>query len=359
MAKNGEGKRGRTGGAGRVGASERKPAARAVRGTKRPGEARGQAEPGEERRTAKPARRGSATDESEDGRTGERARREALGKAVGATGKQMRRGGATDESEDGRTGERARREALGKEVGATGKPVRRRSGRDEGEDGQTGERTRREATGDANTERPASAPREAGRSRPTRTGPDERRAALLAAAYATIADRGLEGLRTREVAARAGVNIATLHYHFGSKEALLVAVIAHVRDKFVAASQERGGGRGLAAHLTAAGETFREDRQLGRVLGELVLRGQRDRAARAAFRALHEFWAAMVESILRDEMARGELRPDVDARAGARVLTSFVIGAMTQLGVHAKAFEFAAVAGELARWLAPPPRRAR
>ncbi|MFY0540136.1 hypothetical protein [Nannocystis pusilla] len=44
---------------------------------------------------------------------------------------------------------------------------------------------------------------DAGSRRP-RPGVDERRAALLTAAYATIADRGLEGLRTREVAARAG-----------------------------------------------------------------------------------------------------------------------------------------------------------
>jgi len=192
-----------------------------------------------------------------------------------------------------------------------------------------------------------------------RAATDERRAALLEAAYATIGERGLEGLRTREVAARAGVNISTLHYHFGSKEALVVAVIAHVRDKFIAASARGGGGRGLAAHLAAAWESFREDKELGRVLQELVLRGQRDRAARAAFRALHEFWGAMVEELLREGVARGELRADLDARAGARVVTSFVMGATTQLGVHARAFEFAAVAGELERWLAAPTRRAR
>ncbi|WP_434418589.1 TetR family transcriptional regulator [Nannocystis pusilla] len=199
--------------------------------------------------------------------------------------------------------------------------------------------------------------RDAGSGRP-RPGADERRAALLAAAYATIADLGLEGLRTREVAARAGVNIATLHYHFGSKEDLVVAVIAHVRERFVAAGA-RAGGDGVAAHLAAAGELFRDDPQLGRVMLELVLRGQRDRAARTAFRSLHDFWAGMIEALLRDGVARGELRQDLDARAGGRVVTSFVMGAMIQLGVNARAFEFAAVAEELGRWLTAPPRRAR
>ena len=195
-------------------------------------------------------------------------------------------------------------------------------------------------------------------SRRARPGADERRAALLEAAYATIADRGLEGLRTREVAARAGVNIATLHYHFGSKEDLVVAVIAHVRERFVAAGA-RAGGDGVAGHLAAAGALFRDDPQLGRVLLELVLRGQRDRAARTAFRSLHDFWAGMIEGLLRDGVGRGELRQDLDPRAGGRVVTSFVMGAMIQLGVNPKAFEFAAVAEELARWLAAPARRAR
>ncbi|MCY1008884.1 TetR family transcriptional regulator [Nannocystis pusilla] len=198
---------------------------------------------------------------------------------------------------------------------------------------------------------------DAGSRRP-RPGADERRAALLAAAYATIGDRGLEGLRTREVAARAGVNIATLHYHFGSKEDLVVAVIAHVRERFVAAGA-RARGDGVAAHLAAAGEVFGDDPQLGRVMLKLVLRGQRDRAARTAFRSLHDFWAGMVEALLRDGVARGELRQDLDPRAGGRVVTSFVMGAMIQLGVNARAFEFAAVAEELAGWLAAPARRAR
>ncbi|MCY0987339.1 TetR family transcriptional regulator [Nannocystis sp. ILAH1] len=208
-----------------------------------------------------------------------------------------------------------------------------------------GSRARVGEEGDAGTRRP-------------RPGADERRAALLEAAYATIADRGLEGLRTREVAARAGVNIATLHYHFGSKEDLVVAVIAYVRERFVAAGA-RGGGDGVAAHLAAAGELFRDDPQLGRVMLELVLRGQRDRAARTAFRSLHDFWAGMIEALLRDGVARGELRQDLEPRAGGRVVTSFVMGAMIQLGVNAKAFEFAAVAEELAGWLAAPARRAR
>ena len=41
--------------------------------------------------------------------------------------------------------------------------------------------------------------------------PDGRQA-LIGAAYQRIANDGFEGLRTRDVAADVGVNIATLHY---------------------------------------------------------------------------------------------------------------------------------------------------
>ncbi len=44
------------------------------------------------------------------------------------------------------------------------------------------------------------------------THADERRRSLVLAAYDLIAEKGFEDLRTRDVAARAGVNIATLHY---------------------------------------------------------------------------------------------------------------------------------------------------
>ena len=50
---------------------------------------------------------------------------------------------------------------------------------------------------------------------------EDRRRALVLAAFGQIAERGFEGLRTREVAAEAGVNIATLHYYFPTKEALI------------------------------------------------------------------------------------------------------------------------------------------
>src|SRR5438045_9235938 len=60
----------------------------------------------------------------------------------------------------------------------------------------------------------------------------DRRSALVLAAYRGVARRGFEGLRTREVAAEVGVNIATLHYYFPTKESLIRAVLDHAMNRF-------------------------------------------------------------------------------------------------------------------------------
>ncbi len=56
---------------------------------------------------------------------------------------------------------------------------------------------------------------------------DDRRAAIAIAARALIVEKGVEGLRTRDIAQRVGINVATLHYHVPSKEAL-IALVAEV-----------------------------------------------------------------------------------------------------------------------------------
>src|SRR3954453_4550536 len=105
----------------------------------------------------------------------------------------------------------------------------------------------------------------------------ERRRALIAAAYRQIASEGVEGLRTRDVAADVGVNIATLHYYFPTKEALIRAVIGYAMQRFNA-TMPRGGSpvEQLRGHLRALSTLLKEDQQLWAVMGELVLRAPRD-----------------------------------------------------------------------------------
>lgn len=67
-----------------------------------------------------------------------------------------------------------------------------------------------------------------------REAPGSTKARILTAAEAIFAERGFEGASTREIAAQAGVNISSLHYHWASKEALYLAVFRSVYDDIVA-----------------------------------------------------------------------------------------------------------------------------
>src|SRR5438270_3214608 len=64
---------------------------------------------------------------------------------------------------------------------------------------------------------------------------DDRRAQIVAATYRAIAREGVAAITTRKLAAEAGVNLATLHSLFGSKDALLVAVLDQVSELMIEA----------------------------------------------------------------------------------------------------------------------------
>jgi AcrR family transcriptional regulator len=88
--------------------------------------------------------------------------------------------------------------------------------------------------------------------------PEETRERILSAAREVIARKGKRGATTREIADVAGVNEATLFRHFGTKEALIVAVAQHFCG-FVAL-------RGVASQLD--GELSDDLLALGRVMLE-------------------------------------------------------------------------------------------
>src|ERR1041384_7947179 len=99
--------------------------------------------------------------------------------------------------------------------------------------------------------------------------PGQRRPPLGAAPFRRLASAGFGGLRTRDVAADVGVNIATLHYYFPSKEALIRAVIGHAMHRF----SQTLPGEGtpivqLRGHLYNLLQLLKNDQQLWAVMGE-------------------------------------------------------------------------------------------
>lgn len=61
---------------------------------------------------------------------------------------------------------------------------------------------------------------------PAEPAPHPTRTAIMDAAERLMAEHGLNGVSLRSILAEAGANTAALHYHFGSREALVEAILA-------------------------------------------------------------------------------------------------------------------------------------
>ncbi len=66
---------------------------------------------------------------------------------------------------------------------------------------------------------------------------------ILAAAQQVFSEQGFRGASTREIAARASVNISSLHYHWESKEVLFTAILTQLQDQLVARLTDVVGNR--------------------------------------------------------------------------------------------------------------------
>ncbi len=164
----------------------------------------------------------------------------------------------------------------------------------------------------------------------TRASTENRQKAIAGAARALIAERGFEGLRTRDIADRVGINIATLHYHVPTKQALVRLVAQSLREDFIVQHTRRPReGLDAVARLELEFADFRElfetQRQLLAVMTELALRATRDDEVAAEIVPMQAGWHGQIAALLADGRADGSFHPDIDPAAAATV----VIGAMT------------------------------
>ncbi|HKF18449.1 MAG TPA: TetR/AcrR family transcriptional regulator [Candidatus Dormibacteraeota bacterium] len=191
---------------------------------------------------------------------------------------------------------------------------------------------------------------------------EDRRQALVLAAYNQIANRGFEGLRTREVAAEVGLNIATLHYYFPTKEALIRGVVDHAMQRFRSTLAPHGSPADqLRNHLRAVRDLLRDEPQLGAVMGELALRSARDTSIAGIMRDTNDAWHRTLRGLLRRAAREGHLKPGLDSDSdGVAALIVATLTGMTLPTVSAAARTDQALR-QLERWLgiSDVPTRAR
>ena len=157
--------------------------------------------------------------------------------------------------------------------------------------------------------------------------PAGRRTELVRAAYEVIAARGFEGLRTREVAGAAGVNIATLHYYFHSKEDLIKGVVGYAMSRFQTTLSSRGSAiQRLRAHIQGLRRLSRDEPELFGVMGELMMRSARDPALGRIVAKTNEFWHATLKEMLRAARADGDLPAEIEPDGMAAVIVATLKG---------------------------------
>ena len=185
---------------------------------------------------------------------------------------------------------------------------------------------------------------------PVRSRKEDREQALVLAAFNQIADRGFEGLRTREVAAGVGLNIATLHYYFPTKEALIRGVVAHAMDRFRSTLAPHGSPADqLRNHLRAVRKLLRDEPEVGAVMGELALRSARDpslaRIMAEAFQAWQRTLRGLLQRAARDGVLARDLDNDDVAALIMATLTSMTLPSTASADRTDRAFR------QLERWL--------
>jgi AcrR family transcriptional regulator len=185
-----------------------------------------------------------------------------------------------------------------------------------------------------------------------------RRTELVQAAYDLIAKSGLEHLRTRDVAGRAGVNIATLHYYFPTKEAIIAGVAQHLVQQFsgaYAASSSPGSaspGMRIQREFSAALVYLTERNDIVIVMQEMLLRARRDPAVARIVSPVLAAWRAGIERTVAAGIEAGEFGRQLDPAIASDLITCAITGA---LFANTDETNLAQIRTALEGWLAVRP----
>ena len=160
------------------------------------------------------------------------------------------------------------------------------------------------------------------------------RALLLAAAADLLREEGYAATSTRAVADRAGARLSLVHYHFGSKRGLLLAVFDDLTERLLQRQRAMfNDGRPFAEQWRSACDYLHEDIDSGyvRILWELWAAGLADPELAERWRATQRGWRELVEARLeRLQTERGVELP-MRPRALAALIGSLFEGTEVEI----------------------------
>ena len=163
---------------------------------------------------------------------------------------------------------------------------------------------------------------------------DRTRAQIIEGAIRALAENGVLGATTRKIATESGVQLATLHYHFESKSAILLAVLQSLIDEMTLSV--RGQVRSSAdldecidQVLRAAWRVLMQTRALQVVHYELTLYAFREGANWLAERQYDAYVQLYLDYLRSIPESESSLSLD-DCRAIARFMLAGIDGLLLQ-----------------------------
>lgn len=136
----------------------------------------------------------------------------------------------------------------------------------------------------------------------------ETRGAILAAARDCLLADGYANLSTRRVADAAGVPLSQIHYHFGSRRQLVLAVLAEENERLLGRQRTMFDAREpLWVRWEMACDFLDTDVASGyvRILQEMIAAGWSEADVAAPVRALVGEWFRLLADVARREQERG------------------------------------------------------
>lgn len=160
------------------------------------------------------------------------------------------------------------------------------------------------------------------------------RALLLAAATDLLRQEGYGATSTRAVAERAGMRLSLVHYHFGSKRGLLLAVLDDLTERLLQRQQALfSDDRPFAHQWRTACDYLREDIRSGyvRILWELWAAGLADPELAERWRATQRGWRELIEARLERLQAERGVELPMRPRALAALIGNLFEGAEVEI----------------------------
>jgi AcrR family transcriptional regulator len=155
------------------------------------------------------------------------------------------------------------------------------------------------------------------------------RTSILDAARSVLRGRGYASLSTREVAAVAGVPLSQIHYHFGSKQGLLVALLEYLNEQLLTRQHRMFHNQDLtlSQQWDLACDYLDEDLASGyvRVLQELWAAGWSDPEVAKVVRHTILGWVDLLAQVVRHAETRlGPIGPFTPEEVATLICNTFI-----------------------------------